>query len=218
MISMQTRGITVPRSARFVTLGQPTQALRQVWYVFHGYGQLATDFIQNFAYIADGTRFFIAPEGLSRFYCSGSSGKVGASWMTREDRLDEISDYLSYTNAVYEQITREIPNEEIKNILLGFSQGVSTVCRWLEQVSVKAHRLILWAGSIPQELDLWKIKAHYPDLEVFIVVGTKDRYANPALIRDDEARLEKFELHYRKVRFEGKHELHPPTLRKLSEF
>ena len=215
---MQTRGITVPRSARSITLGQPTQALKQVWYVFHGYGQLATEFIQEFAYIADGTRYFIAPEGLSRFYCSGSSGKVGASWMTREERLDEIADYLTYTNAVYENVTREISQEHTKSVLLGFSQGVSTVCRWLEQVSVRADRLILWAGTIPPEVDLWKIKAHYPALEVILVVGTKDQFAKPGMIREDEERLEKSELHYQKVRFEGKHELHPPTLRKLSDF
>jgi predicted esterase len=215
---MQNRAITVPKTARFVTLGQPTQALKQVWYVFHGYGQLATDFIQEFAYIADGSRYFIAPEGLSRFYCSGANGKVGASWMTREERLDEIADYLSYTNAVYEKVTKEIPELDVKRVLLGFSQGVSTVCRWLEQVSIQADRLILWAGTIPPELDLWKIKAHYPKLEVYLVVGTQDRFANPSIIKEDEARLEKFELHYRKIRFEGKHELHPPTLRKLSDF
>jgi predicted esterase len=215
---MQSRVITVPKTARFATLGQPTQALKQVWYVFHGYGQLATDFINEFAYIADGSRYFIAPEGLSRFYCSGSSGKVGASWMTREDRLDEITDYLTYTNAVYASVTKEIRKEDVKNVLLGFSQGVSTVCRWLEQVSVKADRMILWAGTIPPELDLWKIKAHYPQLEVFLVVGTKDRFADPGIIKEEEARLEKSEIHYRKIRFEGNHELHPPTLRKLSDF
>jgi predicted esterase len=215
---MQSRVITVPKTARFVTLGQPTQALKQVWYVFHGYGQLATEFLQEFAYIADGSRYFIAPEGLSRFYRSGASGKVGASWMTREERLDEISDYLTYTNAVYENVTRELPGQDIKRVLLGFSQGVATVCRWLEQVSIHADRLILWEGTIPPELDLWKIKAHYPELQVYLVVGTQDPFAKPDLIKEDEARLEKSELHYKKIRFEGKHELHPPTLRKLSDF
>jgi len=215
---MQTRGITVPRSARYVTLGQPTTALKQVWYVFHGYGQLATDFIQEFAYIADGSRYFVAPEGLSRFYRSGSSGKVGASWMTREERLDEICDYLTYTNAVYETVTREIPHAHIKNVLMGFSQGVSTVCHWLEQVSVRADRLILWAGTIPPELDLWKIRVHYPKLEIFIVVGTQDPFAKHGIIKEEEERLERSELNYQKIRFEGKHELHPPTLRKLSDF
>jgi len=215
---MQSRAITIPKTARFATLGQPTMALKQVWYVFHGYGQLAIEFLQEFAYIADGSRYFIAPEGLSRFYCSGVTGKVGASWMTREDRLYEIYDYLNYTNAVYETVKNELPNQNIKKVLLGFSQGVATVCRWLEQVNIEADRLILWAGTIPPEIDLWKIKAHYPDLQVFLVVGTQDHFAHPGMIKEDEARLEKFELHYKKIRFEGKHELHPPTLRKLSEF
>ena len=215
---MQNRAITIQKTARFATLGQPTQALNQVWYVFHGYGQLATEFVQDFAYIANGSRYFIAPEGLSRFYRSGSSGKVGASWMTREDRLYEISDYLNYTNTVYEKVEEELPNQTIKKVLLGFSQGVATVCRWLEQVNIEADRLILWAGTIPPELDLWKIKAHYPELQVFLVVGTKDPFADPGIIREEEARLEKSEIHYKKIRFEGKHELHPPTLRKLSDF
>jgi predicted esterase len=215
---MQNRAITIPKTARFATLGQPTNALKQVWYVFHGYGQLASNFLQEFAYIADGSRYFIALEGLSRFYCSGLTGKVGASWMTKEDRLYEISDYLNYTNAVYNIVKKELPDQNIKKVLLGFSQGVATVCRWLEQVNIEADRLILWAGTIPPELDLWKIKAHYPDLQVFLVVGTKDPYANPGIIKEEEARLEKFELHYKKIRFEGKHEMHPPTLRKLSDF
>ena len=36
----------------------------------------------------------MAPEGLSRFYLEGFSGKVGATWMTREDRLNDIDNYL----------------------------------------------------------------------------------------------------------------------------
>lgn len=215
---MQSRAITISKTAWFATLGQPTRALKQVWYVFHGYGQLASNFIEEFAYIADGSRYFIAPEGLSRFYCSGGSGKVGASWMTKEDRLYEISDYLNYANAVYKKVEEELPKQNLKRVLLGFSQGVATVCRWLEQVNIEADRLVLWAGTIPPELDLWKIKAHYPDLQVYLVAGTKDPFANPGLIKEDETRLEHSELPYKKIRFEGKHEMHPPTLRRLSEF
>ena len=215
---MQNRAITVPKTAWFATLGQPTCALKQVWYVFHGYGQLASNFIEEFEYIADGSRYFIALEGLSRFYRSGGSGKVGASWMTNEDRLYEISDYLNYANAVYKKVEEELPKQNLKRVLLGFSQGVATVCRWLEQVHIEADRLILWSGTIPSELDLWKIKAHYPDLQVYLVAGIKDPLVNPALIKEDEGRLENSELPYQKIRFEGKHEMHPPTLMRLSEF
>ena len=212
---MQEKYIEVSKCARYVTLGQPSDALKQVLYLFHGYGQLATSFMEEFSYIAHGSRYFVAPEGLSRFYLSRSSGKVGASWMTSEQRKHEISDYLQYLDKMYNAVYQELPNHKTQSILLGFSQGVATVCRWLEQLKIPADKLILWAGTIPPELDLWRIKAHYPDLEVYLVAGTKDPLVHSEILHEQEDRLEKAALHYRKIRFEGKHELHPPTLRKL---
>ena len=212
---MQEKYLEISKCARYVTLGQPSTALKQVFYLFHGYGQLATSFMEDFSYIAHGSRYFIAPEGLSRFYLSGSSGKVGASWMTREERDHEIFDYLHYLDRLYETIHAELPDNKIQSILFGFSQGVATVCRWLEQLKVPADRLILWAGTIPPDLNLWRIKAHYPNLEVFLVAGTQDPLIRSEVLKEQEERLEKAAMHYRKIRFEGKHELHPPTLRKL---
>src|ERR1051325_10016453 len=53
-----------------------------------------------------GRRRLVAPEGLSRFYLSerATERRVGASWMTREDRLAEIADYLGYLDAVYDDV------------------------------------------------------------------------------------------------------------------
>jgi predicted esterase len=212
---MQENLIKTPRSARYVTLGLPTEALKQVFFLFHGYGQLATSFIGEFSYIAHGSRYFVAPEGLSKFYLSGSSGKVGASWMTSEERDYEISDYLHFLDSVYQAVNKGICSKDIESILLGFSQGVATVCRWLEKLKIPADKLILWAGTIPPEVDLWQIKAHYPNLEVFLVAGTKDPLIRSDVLLEQESRLEKAALHYRKIRFEGKHELHPPTLLKI---
>ena len=212
---MQNNTIQISKSAKYVTLGQVTDALEQLWYIFHGYGQLANDILQEFSYFDKGTRLFVAPEGLSRFYINGTEGKVGASWMTSEERLTEISDYIQYIKAVHEKVTSEMPDKDIKTVLFGFSQGVATVCRWLEQLQVDADKLILWAGTIPPETDLWRIKAHYPSLEVYLIAGTQDPYARSDIIREQEERLEKAALNYRKIRFDGKHELHPPTLVKL---
>lgn len=212
---MEEKIIEISKSARYITLGQSSDALKQVFYLFHGYGQLASSFMEEFSYIAHGSRYFIAPEGLSRFYLSGSSGKVGASWMTSEDRKHEILDYLQYLDRVYEEVNQNLPEIKLNTILMGFSQGVATVCRWLEQLRVPAEKLILWAGKIPPDLDLWRVKAHYPDLEVFLVSGTKDPFVRSEILREQEERLEKADLHYRKIRFEGKHEIHPPTLRKI---
>ena len=212
---MQENYLHVKKTARYTTLGQRSAAVQKVIYLFHGYGQLATSFIEEFVYFADGTKYFIAPEGLSRFYISGSKGKVGASWMTSENREQEIYDYLAYLDAVYQAENKQFSGEQIQTILLGFSQGVATVCRWLENLNVKADRLILWGGEIPPELALWRIRAHYPDLEVYLVAGTKDPFVRIDLLKEQEERLENAEIHYRKIRFDGKHELHPPTLQRI---
>ena len=76
--------------------------MRELWYVLHGYGQLAAPFLDDFRAIDDGTRLIVAPEALSRFYEGDvqarlhKDAKVGASWMTREDRDAEIADYVAY--------------------------------------------------------------------------------------------------------------------------
>ena len=214
---MQEKSLVVQKTARYYTLGQLIKSVDEVWYIFHGYGQLATEILEQFKYFDKGNRYFIAPEGLSRFYTSGRSGKVGASWMTSEKRESEIRDYINYLNKLHHEIREQSDHRLYKTVLFGFSQGVATACRWLAGVSIPADCLILWAGTIPREIDLWRIKAHYPSLIVYMIYGTQDRFAQPDVIKEQEERLQKAEMNYRKIRFDGKHELHPPTMVKLFE-
>ncbi len=87
--------ITVSRTARYEQLGEPSAATCQLWLVAHGYGQVVEYFSRHFRslHAADpaGT-VIVAPKALSRFYLEGTSGQVGASWMTTVDRLTEIVD------------------------------------------------------------------------------------------------------------------------------
>src|SRR5438477_56805 len=82
----------------------------------------------------------VAPEGLSRFYLTESPAerRVGASWMTREDRLHEIDDYVRYLDGVYGNV---VPRNA-RVTALGFSQGTATVCRWAGLGSSRIDRLI----------------------------------------------------------------------------
>ncbi|MEZ4763957.1 MAG: hypothetical protein R3C26_12480 [Calditrichia bacterium] len=41
---------------------------------------------------------------MSRFYLQSTNGRIGATWMTREDRENEIADYLAYLNNLSEAI------------------------------------------------------------------------------------------------------------------
>jgi hypothetical protein len=78
--------IQTTKTARYYTLGELNTSTEEIVFVFHGYAQLAKEFIQNFTIIESQTRFIIAPEGLNKFYFRGLGGKAGASWMTKEDK------------------------------------------------------------------------------------------------------------------------------------
>ncbi|MFW5658828.1 MAG: alpha/beta hydrolase, partial [Bacteroidota bacterium] len=161
------RKFTTKRTARFMTLGQANADTREVWVVFHGYGQLVRYFIRHFHPLANHTRFMLAPEGLSRFYLGdGEWQRVGASWMTKESRLDEIDDQLRFLNQLFAQETQNINWAHTKLVLFGFSQGVATAWRWLLQgkLPVSASALVAWAGMPPQELE--GIDKH-PKLDIY---------------------------------------------------
>src|SRR6266704_2680299 len=99
---MQEHSLSTSRTARYFTLGHPSDA-RELWFVCHGYGQLASRFLERFHSLESQRRCIVAPEGLSRFYLTEhpTERRVGASWMTREDRLHEIDDYVRYLDALH---------------------------------------------------------------------------------------------------------------------
>src|SRR5690349_17842894 len=107
---MQEHHISLSRTARYFTLGNSSSGVGEVWFACHGYGQLAGRFLAKLRVLDDGRRYLVAPEGLSRFYLSESptERRVGASWMTREDRLAEIDDYVRYLDAVYADVFARI--------------------------------------------------------------------------------------------------------------
>lgn len=150
--------LPVSRTARYFTTGDPHAGVRELWFVCHGYGQLAGRFIRHFESIATPERLIVAPEALSRFYVE-VSGKthadthVGASWMTREDRLSDIEDYVEYLDALYAHMLASLDGASPTFTALGFSQGVATVARWLERTSVHVDRALLWeARSRPMSI------------------------------------------------------------------
>ena len=57
---MQEHPFSTPRSARYFTLGSPEQA-GELWFVCHGYGQLASRFLERFRPIEAEGRCIVAP-------------------------------------------------------------------------------------------------------------------------------------------------------------
>ena len=209
--------LSVPRSARYFSTGADPGSAREIWFVLHGYGQLAGRFLRHFAPLADSQRTIVAPEGLSRFYLEGDArDKVGASWMTREDRIREIDDYVRYLDAVFAEVTRErLPMSAIH--VLGFSQGTATACRWLALGGAHAERLILWGGELPPDLDLVRARARWEHTAVLFVAGSTDPFITPKVLARDEQRLQEHGIEYRVERFAGGHEIRGEVLALIAE-
>jgi len=210
--------ITGNRPARYFTLGELNEHTEQLWFVCHGYGQLAEYFIKKFQVLDNGKTYIVAPEGLSRFYLEGLSGRVGATWMTKEDRLNDIKDNVNYLNSLYELITKEL-KPDIKITLLGFSQGGPTVCYWIAYKKVKFDKLVLWAGVFPPDLNNdFEFTAEYllKDKPTYMVYGTND----PLLKPEHSKQLESYKTikpDLQIITFEGKHELNEEVLKRISE-
>jgi predicted esterase len=207
--------LSVRRTARYFTLGPAAATAREVWIVLHGYGQLAARFLRAFAPLDDGARCIVAPEGLSRFYVeAGRNDKIGASWMTREDRLAEIDDYVRYLDALHGEVMRGAVAAPIT--VLGFSQGTATAARWLAQGTVTAGRLILWGGEVPPDLDLAAARDRWERTDVTLVVGSEDPFITSKVLARDEQRLSEHGISFRVERFDGGHEIVPDVLERMA--
>ncbi len=199
--------IDVRRSARYFTLGDDESD--EVWLVLHGYGHLAAEFIEHFGSISEEC-FVIAPEGLSRFY-SQDHKRVGASWMTREDREAEIADYLVYLDAVHLQACRK----NARLTVLGFSQGAHTACRWAAS-GPKVDRLILWGSGLPKDLNERGLLKSVGDTGITIVVGSGDRYLGEEDLEAEVERANEMGIQARIVRFDGGHEIDAEVLERVA--
>lgn len=197
--------LAVSRSARCFTQGG--EAAVEAWVVVHGYGQLAARFLRSVEVLATPERLVVAPEGLSRFYLDAGSGKVGASWMTREDREQEIADYLAYLQQVRAQLVPPVPLT-----VLGFSQGVATAARWAVATSPAPIRLVAWGGLLPDEIPAARLAA----MRVTYVVGEQEAWAPPAAVEAQAAALRGAGVRVDVVRFDGGHEIRAEVLGRLA--
>jgi len=208
--------LTVQRTARYYTIGQLTENTTHIWFCLHGFGQLASYFSRKFTGLDDGKTLVVIPEGLSRLYLNGQYERVGASWLTREAKQQEINDFVGYLNALYNTILNGRNAADFHITLLGFSQGAATACRWLNAGHCNANRLILWAGFFsngigdlidPQKLTT--VDVHYVygrQDEFFTLIGDVDAYKAQLLADVPNLRISAFE---------GGHRVEPAVLKQL---
>ena len=200
-------------------------ATRQVWFVCHGYRQLASRFVHPFADLAGAGVVAVAPEALSRFYIDptpgrhGSEDRVGASWMTRVDREAEIGDYVSYLDKLAERVlgradTADRLRRRAKTVVLGFSQGVHTAARWTALGRTQVDELVLWGAYLPGDLAIGEA-LHRPRLT--LVFGEDDPTSDPGLARKQDERLAAAGIEPIRVSCPGGHRVDRGVIRALAE-
>lgn len=215
-MSSEEKEVSFSFRARYFKLEPTNTAIRAIWFVLHGYGQLAQYFIKNFQPLADNGIAVIAPEALSRFYLEDiqsrvrtGNNRVGATWMTRENRSADIENYITFLNSVY---TKEVEDASIPVSILGFSQGAATASRWVMDGKINFDRLILWAGVLPPDMNFETGKEVLRKKKVILAYGTKDPFLNDDRFAEMKTLSQKLNITAETVVFDGAHEINQPAL------
>ena len=203
--------IRAEKTGHYFTHGSIMDTTRFVWICLHGYGQLGKYFIQRFEFLDPALHYVIAPEGLNRFYFEGVNGRPVSSWMTREDRLDEIADFVLFLEALRNKLKWD-KNPSLKVIYLGFSQGVTTLLRWLNDAAPRADYLLLWAGGLPDDIRFDHRREYFGNIPVHYFVGDKDPYFSPELVMANGGLLDEIGLNIQLHHFHGTHKVDEATL------
>jgi predicted esterase len=212
--------LTVARTARYYTVGEPGPAARELWLACHGYGQLAAEFVARLAAVASVDRLVAAPEALSRFYLERARGgshatsPVGASWMTREDRAAEIADQVTYLDSLVDTLKTRAPRVT-RLVALGFSQGVATMCRWLVHSHTRVDRAVCWGGTMPDDVLAGDLRA-LRGVPIALVAGSRDEFMTRDRVGQAVAAMRAAGLDVSEVTFEGGHRLDDATLVRLA--
>ena len=209
---MKENHIVINKTARFFTQGELNEKTKHVCIALHGWGMNVKDFLASFEPLFTNEIFFIAPEALNRFYVKGTGGVVGATWMTKEDRLNEIKDYTTYLDEVYDLFELEkFTHAHIT--ALGFSQGASTVTRWVNASQKKFDTLIVYAGEVAPELFPLVATSGLKRTKNYFICGNQDEYFTAPLIAQMKDTYR--EMNFTEIEFKGKHVLNTDVLKTI---
>lgn len=196
--------IDISVKASYYTKNELNSDTERIWVVFHGYGQLSEFFIRKFDGLDPKKNFIIAPQGLSKYYLDGVYGRVGASWMTKEDRLTEIENQYKYIDAVLNQY--DLGGKEL--IYFGFSQGTATMGRYAAHAKIPFNKMIIWAGTFPPDTSPKDWEYLTGNEEVHYYTSKEDIYFKEEMISQQNETVRKAlgkspELHW----YEGGHKV-----------
>ncbi len=188
----------------YSVLNEYTASTKTVWLVCHGIGYLSRYFLRHFNHLKPEENYIIAPQAPSKYYLNEKYRHVGASWLTRENTELETENVLNYLDEVYKAENLENAS---RLIILGYSQGVSVVTRWVAKRKVSCDHLIMHSGKVPAELKPEDFR-FLKNTNFTFIYGNQDEYLNSDIIKYEEQHLKTlFPENLEIRRFEGGHEI-----------
>jgi predicted esterase len=197
----------------YSTLNTLTEKTKNIWFVCHGMGYLSRYFLKYFKDLNPDENYIIAPQAQSKYYIPPAYKHVGASWLTKENTMNETANVMRYFDAVLE--AENIPND--KNlIVVGYSQGVSVAMRYIASRQLHCSQLVLMSGGIPKELVADDFKFLERKAKITMIYGTEDEYLNDERMQHESNRVaELFGDKTNIIPFEGKHIVNVELINKL---
>ena len=206
IMSVQEKKVSYQTTNTYETLNDFSDKTKNIWIVLHGIGYLSKYFIRYFDELNADENYIIAPQAPAKYYLKNEYKYVGASWLTKVNRVLETKNVLAYLDAVF--ANEEFPSQCNLNIF-GFSQGVSIATRWIASRKINCANIILYAGGIPKELNPEDFEhLNFKETQIKVFVGDKDQYLTGDILKYETGRIE--ELFQGKAKhqiFEGGHEV-----------
>lgn len=209
-MNIKEQKVSVQRTGVFYTSGD-IQTSNLNWFVCHGYGQLANNIIRKFDGFIEQGHSVVSVESMNRFYWQGVTGHVVTTWMTKRYRLDEIRDNNAYLSSIYKNHIHPKAN-----ILLGFSQGGTTMWRWIFEHRPDFDVFINYAGWMPEDIDLHVLQDYLKNKTLIFTYGSNDEYlTEDRLIKFQEVvDASKLDIQFHKS--EGIHKIDRTVLKDIS--
>ncbi len=210
-MEVKTHQFKTQKTARYASYGTLSEETKYFWFCLHGSKMTCEQMLYKFSDFDPETHFIIAPEALNRFYLKGFGGDVVASWMTSRDRLYEIEDFCNYLTHLYFQYVEKLPLET-KRIVMGFSQGGTTLYRWLHNSLIEANYLIAYSCWIPEDINLKNAKSNLNLINQIYTYGLQDEFLTEERIQAVNQIIEKNKLNIEREPYEGTHRIEKSQL------
>jgi predicted esterase len=179
---------------------------------FHGYQENAAIHFEVLRQIAGGRSVgLVSIQGLHRFYTR--TNEVVASWMTKEDREQAITDNVAYVAKVMEAVAGESGITR-PLIYVGFSQGVAMAYRAAALAQRPCDGVIALAGDVPP--DVAPLAASLP--RVLLGRGSEDKWYTGDMSAKDLTTLRAAGVAVTEHLFEGGHAWAPDFIARATQF